>query len=69
MGASPDYTTERSGRCHKCNIRYIWPAKEGMLKDAYCPKCGERLRQTTHLFKGGPTVRQTPTMQTPTIRR
>ena len=49
---SPDYPTERTGRCHKCNIRFIWPNSFGRLKDMTCPICGTALAQTTHLFKG-----------------
>lgn len=51
-GTSPDYPTERTGRCRKCNIRFIWNQKMGRLKDMTCPKCGRPLQQTTHMFKG-----------------
>ena len=48
-----DYAKEVSGRCHRCNIRYIWKKGKPKLKDAICPNCGQsRLRATTHLFKG-----------------
>ena len=47
---SPDYPTERTGRCHKCNIRFIWPNSFGRLKDMTCPICG-----TAHLrYRPGP---------------
>ena len=42
---------QTSGRCWKCNVRYIWQGAP-RLKDAHCPKCGRELRATTHLFKG-----------------
>jgi hypothetical protein len=51
-GISPDYPTERTGRCHTCNIRFIWPDKLGRLKDMSCPICGTALAHTTHMFKG-----------------
>lgn len=48
-----DYTKEVSGRCHYCNIRYIWKKNHPKLKDAICPNCGTHpLKQTTHIFKG-----------------
>jgi DNA-directed RNA polymerase subunit RPC12/RpoP len=51
-GQSPDYYKERTGRCTKCNIRFIWPQTYSNLKGMICPKCGSRLAQTTHMFKG-----------------
>lgn len=51
-GGSPDYLNERTGRCHKCRARFIWPAKMGRLKDMKCPFCGDQLRQTTYMWKG-----------------
>ena len=51
-GISPDYPTERTGRCRKCNIRFIWDKKLGRVKDMKCPVCGVPLGQTTHMFKG-----------------
>lgn len=50
-GAPPMERGETSGRCWKCQIRYIWKGKP-RLKDAYCPGCGAKLRPTTHLFTG-----------------
>lgn len=48
-----DYKKEVSGRCHKCNIRYIWKKNKPKLKDAVCPNCGmTKLKATTHMFKG-----------------
>jgi len=47
-----DYKREISGRCHNCNVRFIWPRRLGKLSEKKCPQCGSRLRQTTHLFKG-----------------
>jgi hypothetical protein len=60
-----DYAHELSGRCHKCNIRFIWDrrGRDGRpkrLKDARCPRCRGPLHPTTHLFKAGPTVREVP---------
>jgi uncharacterized paraquat-inducible protein A len=37
-----------SGRCHRCNIRYVWQPPP-LLRDAYCPRCSSKLQQTTHL--------------------
>lgn len=51
-GESPDYLNERTGRCHNCKIRFIWPTKMGRLRDMKCPVCGSQLRQTTHMWKG-----------------
>ena len=51
----PGYT---SGRCWKCNVRFIWKGKP-RLKDAYCRWCESKLKATTHQFKGE-TVEQKP---------
>jgi uncharacterized paraquat-inducible protein A len=51
-GGSPDYPKERTGRCRKCNIRFIWDKKLGSLKTMACPYCETQLSQTTHMFKG-----------------
>lgn len=50
-GHSPD-KTECSGRCHRCDIRFIWARKLGKLSELICPFCFEHLKPTTHLFKG-----------------
>lgn len=52
-----DNTVKRklTGRCPKCDVRYVWPAHKCRLRDAGCPKCGTRLWATTHMFKRGPT--------------
>ena len=42
---------ETTGRCHKCEIRFVWEGKP-LLKHAACPYCGRPLRLTTHLWKG-----------------
>ncbi|KKN72368.1 hypothetical protein LCGC14_0411950 [marine sediment metagenome] len=53
MDIELDYKTEVSGRCHRCNIRYIWKKNHPKLKDAIYPNCGmEQLHQTIRLFKG-----------------
>lgn len=54
-----NYGKETSGRCRRCNVRYLWPGKP-RLKDAYCPNCGYKLSATTHMFKAGPTVNRKP---------
>lgn len=46
-----EYGKQTSGRCIKCNIRFIWNGKP-KLSDAYCPICGIKLTQTTHMFQG-----------------
>jgi hypothetical protein len=51
-GSYPDYLNERTGRCHTCRARFMWPTKLGKLKDSTCPFCGERLQQTTYQWKG-----------------
>jgi uncharacterized paraquat-inducible protein A len=48
---------ETTGTCHRCKIRFTWPGKP-RLKDAFCPYCGCKLRQTTHLWKGRNDRRQ-----------
>jgi hypothetical protein len=53
------YVRTTSGRCWSCNTRYIW-ADKPRLKHAYCPECGRKLAQTTHMFKSGPTRFQKP---------
>ena len=41
---------EVTGRCSKCSgeskVIYRWLAKYGRLMDAYCPRCGDKLKQT-----------------------
>lgn len=51
-GESPDYGKQKSGRCHNCEARFIWPSKLGALKDSRCPFCGGNLQLTTHLWTG-----------------
>lgn len=51
-GRSPNYGKEISGRCHKCNSRFLWPRKLGKLEDMLCPFCNIHLSLTTHMFKG-----------------
>jgi hypothetical protein len=51
-GRSPEYGKEMSGRCHKCNSRFLWARKLGKLKDMLCPFCNKHLSGTTHLFNG-----------------
>lgn len=46
-----NYTSERQGKCETCHVRYIWPAKQCTLKRALCPKCGSKLKGTTHLLQ------------------
>lgn len=42
---------ETQGRCHVCQIRYVWPSKKGPLRGAHCEACGAELRQTVHYVK------------------
>ncbi len=50
---SMDYKKETSGRCHKCEVRFVWPKSAHiLLKDAFCPRCGRKLQLTTHMWKG-----------------
>lgn len=51
-GTLSGYGNEVSGRCRKCNIRFIWPRRYGKLSDMNCPQCGIPLRGTTYLFQG-----------------
>lgn len=42
------------GKCARCKIAYRWKKKGARikrLKDAYCPRCGSKLWQTTHQLK------------------
>jgi hypothetical protein len=39
------------GRCHVCQLRYVWPLKKGLLRGAHCERCGSELRQTNHLCR------------------
>lgn len=41
----------RQGKCSSCFIRFVWPVKKGHeLKRAFCPHCGNKLEQTSHLL-------------------
>jgi DNA-directed RNA polymerase subunit RPC12/RpoP len=51
-GGSPDYLTERTGRCHNCKARFIWPTKLGKLKNSKCPFCGSQLYLTSYMWQG-----------------
>ncbi len=51
-GGSPDYFNERTGRCHRCKARFIWPTKLGRTKNTKCPFCGDQLQQTSYMWKG-----------------
>ena len=42
---------QRQGKCSKCKVAYRWPAKNGRLKDAHCPTCGEKLQPTSYLLE------------------
>jgi len=48
---------ETTGRCPNCLIRFTWKGKP-LLKDAFCPFCRSKLKQTTHLWKGINSTRQ-----------
>lgn len=39
------------GRCHTCQLRYVWPSSKGPLRGSYCERCGSELRQTVHYVK------------------
>ena len=60
-----NYKTDISGRCWHCNVRYIWKkvrslkGRTPLLSEAYCPKCGDKLKQTTYYFQGE-TLYETP---------
>jgi len=41
----------RQGKCASCFVRFVWPAKEGELKRAFCPLCGRKLEQTSYRLK------------------
>lgn len=45
----------RQGKCLRCKLAYRWPFRVGArvmrLKDAYCPKCGDKLLSTNHLLR------------------
>jgi hypothetical protein len=51
-GTVQEYHKEVSGRCHKCNARFIWSRRLGKLPAMTCPFCFAHLHETTHLFKG-----------------
>lgn len=60
----------RQGKCERCECAYLWPAKLMMLRDAYCPTCGSKLSQTTHLYRRGPwKVIPEPLNSTQAVRR
>ena len=46
---------ERQGKCRRCRVRWVW-TKTMPLKRAYCPDCGSKLEQTTHMMKRYPTI-------------
>ena len=40
------------GRCAPCRMAFRWPVKaRHRLMEAYCPHCGRKLTQTSHLLK------------------
>ena len=41
----------RQGKCVECRVAFTWPATLMPLKNAYCPQCGAKLHQTTHLLQ------------------
>ena len=49
----PPSTTQATitGRCDNCEIKLRWPQGTMLLRDAYCPFCGEKLLYTTHACK------------------
>lgn len=42
---------KRQGKCLICKIAFRWPIKLMRLKDAYCPRCGDKLVSTNHLLR------------------
>ena len=50
---------ETSGRCRRCEIRFVWKGKP-LLKHAICPYCASPLYLTTHRWQGK-TEEKTPT--------
>ena len=38
------------GKCVSCRKRYVWE-RPPLLRNAYCPDCGQPLYQTTYLLK------------------
>ena len=47
----------RTGRCRPCDVFWRWePGKGRRLKDAFCGRCGRRLKQTTFALCMAPTV-------------
>lgn len=50
-GAEPYPSLQRGqtqARCWKCHIRWLWQRQAGnTLKDARCPGCGGKLKQTS----------------------
>lgn len=51
---------EERGKCSKCKVQYAWPASAGVsLKDAYCPKCGQKLRVAPRFLRW-PLAREVP---------
>lgn len=40
------------GRCWGCNVVFRWPeGRDRRLRGAWCPRCGAKLQQTTHLAR------------------
>lgn len=34
-------------KCDKCRVRYVWPNKSDLVRDARCPRCLLPLRRTS----------------------
>lgn len=47
-----DYDGYIRALCPTETVRYLWPHQSGRLKDAHCPRCRRRLRQTTWYAHG-----------------
>lgn len=46
-----DYSKRTHGRCKSCRKVWGWLGKP-LLRDAHCPRCGMRLRQTQRTLTG-----------------
>lgn len=48
-----------TGRCYGCKVRFVWNGKP-LLKNALCPRCGEPLHLTTHIWSGENSYTELP---------
>ena len=44
-------TCYTQGKCLKCRVHYVWKRGRILVKEAFCPLCGDKLRATTRVSR------------------